>query len=36
MTYKNRWRDVGFLCVFIAGFQCFHLLAIRFLQHINR
>lgn len=36
VKYERRWRDVGFLCVFVAGFQTFHLLANRFLLHIDR
>src|SRR5207244_2340196 len=36
MRYANRWRDAGFLAVYIVGFQILHLICVRYVSHIKR
>ena len=36
LNYDNRWNDIGYLCVFIAGFQLLHFVCITFVAHIKR
>jgi ABC-type multidrug transport system ATPase subunit/ABC-type multidrug transport system permease subunit len=34
--YSMRWNNLGYLCIFLAVFQVFHLLALRFISHVKR
>ena len=35
-VYAHRWHNVGYLACFAVGFQIIHILATRFVLHINR
>jgi len=36
ISYGNRWLNVGYLCIFIAGLQVLHFIALRYVSHIKR
>jgi hypothetical protein len=36
VDYATRWHDIGYLCVFIAGFQVAHFLCLSFVSHLRR
>ena len=36
LNYDNRWPDVGYLAVYIVGFQILHCLCVRYVSHITR
>lgn len=36
LEYAQRWNALGYLVVYIAGFQLFHFLAVRFISHVKR
>ena len=36
VDYATRWHDVGYLCIFIAGFQILHFIALRYVSFLKR
>lgn len=36
LVYAERWQALGYLVIYIAGFQVFHFMAVRFISHVKR